>query len=284
MARILKGAELVEALNASIESQVMLLKEKGIEPTLAILGVGERGDDASYERGATRRAESLGVTVRSFLLPSSVSTEELIKVIEEFNADQRIHGVLVLRPLPEHIDENRVCNTLAPSKDIDGITNASLAGTYTQNLNGYAPCTAQACLDILDHFGFELEGKKVVVIGRSLVVGKPVAMLLLARNCTVTIAHSRTLDLQEVVREADIVIASIGRAQMIDASYLSPGQVIIDVGINVTDEGSLVGDVNTQEAATIVEAITPVPGGVGTVTTSVLIRNVVDAASQVMCE
>lgn len=280
MADILKGAEVVEALNASIETQVAQLKDKGVLPTLAIVRVGERGDDISYERGATKRAETLGVAVKSIVLPESITTEELINTIEDLNADASVHGVLMFRPLPKHIDEDLVRNALAPQKDIDGITDLSLAGVFSDTPTGYAPCTAQACMEILDHFDFDLQGKKVVVVGRSLVVGKPVSMLLLARNCTVTVAHSRTVNLPATVQEADIVIACVGRAQMLDASYLNPGQIVIDVGINVTEEGNLVGDVNTPQAEELVAAITPVPGGVGTVTTSVLVKNVVDAAAK----
>jgi len=186
----------------------------------------------------------------------------------------------MFRPLPKHIDEDLVRNTLSLAKDIDGITDLSLADVFSNTSNGFAPCTAQACMEILAHFGVELNGKKAVVVGRSLVVGKPVSMLLLAQNATVTIAHSRTNNLPSVVKEADVVIACVGRAQMVDGSYLSAGQVVIDVGINVTEEGNLVGDVNTPEAEEIVDAITPVPGGVGTVTTSVLVKNVVEAASK----
>lgn len=280
MAHILKGAEVVEALNAGIESEVKHLKTKGVDPTLAIVRVGERGDDISYERGATKRAEKLGVAVKSLVLAEDSTTAELVQTIEALNADHSVHGVLMFRPLPQHIDEDVVRNTLAPAKDIDGITDLSLAGVFSDTATGFAPCTAQACMEILKHFGVELKGKKAVVVGRSLVVGKPVSLLLLAQHATVTIAHSRTANLPGTVKAADIVIACVGRAQMVDASYLSPGQIVIDVGINVTEEGTLVGDVNTGEAEPIVEAITPVPGGVGTVTTSVLVKNVVQAASR----
>lgn len=280
MAKILKGAEVVEALNASIESGVESLKSQGVEPTLAIVRVGERGDDISYERGATKRAEKLGVGVRSIVLAEDITTGELLETIKTLNGDDSVHGVLMFRPLPKHIDEDLIRNSLAPEKDIDGITDLSLAGVFSNTPTGFAPCTAQACMEILDHFKVELQGKKAVVVGRSLVVGKPVSMLLLARHATVTVAHSRTADLPGTVKDADVVIACVGRAQMVDGSYLSPGQVVIDVGINVTEDGALVGDVNTAEAEAIVEAITPVPGGVGTVTTSVLVKNVVQAATR----
>ncbi|MCL1879782.1 MAG: bifunctional 5,10-methylenetetrahydrofolate dehydrogenase/5,10-methenyltetrahydrofolate cyclohydrolase [Actinomycetia bacterium] len=278
MATILKGAEVAEALNAEIIKESEALKAAGIEPTLAILRVGERGDDISYEKGVTKRAEKVGVAIKNVLLPADVSQEVLIKTVEKLNADKSVHGVLMFRPLPKHIDEDTVCNVLDPAKDIDGITDASTVGVFTDNSSGFAPCTPSACMEILEHFGVDVKGKRAVVVGRSLVVGKPAAMMLLKRNATVTVAHSRTTDLPAVVREADIVIACVGRAKMVDASYLSPGQFVIDVGINVADDGSLAGDVDFEAASAIVEAITPVPGGVGTVTTSVNLKHVVEAA------
>jgi methylenetetrahydrofolate dehydrogenase (NADP+)/methenyltetrahydrofolate cyclohydrolase len=280
MATILKGADVVEALNESIASDVEQLKAKGITPTLAIVRVGERGDDISYERGATKRAEKVGVSVEQRVLPADVSQEELVATIESLNQDAGIHGVLMFRPLPKHIDEDLVRNTLSPSKDIDGITDASLASVFAGIKTGFAPCTPSACMEILSHFGIDAKGKQAVVVGRSLVVGKPAAMMLLDRHATVTIAHSRTQDLPSVVRAADIVIACVGRAQMLDAKYLSAGQIVIDVGINVTDEGALVGDVDFDSALPVAAALTPVPGGVGTVTTSVLVKHVVEAAQR----
>ena len=278
MAQILTGAEVVETLNEQIVAEIELLKGRGVQPTLAIIRVGERGDDIAYERGAGRLAERLGVAVRSIVLPEETTTSLLAQTVESLNGDRNIHGVLMFRPLPAHIDEGLVRNALVPQKDIDGITDLSLAGVFTDHPTGFAPCTAQACMEILAHFAIELKGKKAVVIGRSLVVGKPVAMMLLAEHATVTIAHSRTLDLQDIVREADLVIACVGQAHLIDGSFLSPGQVVIDVGINVAEEGYLVGDVVFEEAAAVVGAVSPVPGGVGTVTTSVLMKHVVSAA------
>ncbi|MDR1082842.1 MAG: bifunctional 5,10-methylenetetrahydrofolate dehydrogenase/5,10-methenyltetrahydrofolate cyclohydrolase [Coriobacteriales bacterium] len=280
MATILKGATVVEALDERLAAEVEELKARGIEPTLAILRVGERGDDISYERGATRRAEKVGVAVRQITLPETSATEELLAAIAKLNADASVHGVLMFRPLPKHIDEELVRNALVPQKDIDGITDLSLAGVFADTGKGFAPCTPSACMEILDYFDIELRGKKAVVIGRSLVVGKPVAMMLLARHATVSIAHSRTENLPAVVREADVVVACVGRAKMVGAEHLRPGQIVIDVGINVAADGTLAGDVDTDAARDIVAAITPVPGGVGTVTTSVLIKHVVEAAQK----
>jgi methylenetetrahydrofolate dehydrogenase (NADP+)/methenyltetrahydrofolate cyclohydrolase len=280
MTDILKGSEVTEALNARIITDVRMLRVAGIEPTLAIVRVGERADDLSYERGATKRAEKLGVTVRNVVMGARVSQERLVSEIEKLNEDASVHGVLLFRPLPAHIDEDEVRNTLAPTKDVDGITDKSLAGVFSGSDIGYPPCTAAACMKILEHFDCELKGKNAVVIGRSLVVGKPVAMMLLERHATVTIAHSRSVDLPALVHAADVAVACVGRTKMIDASFLSGGQTIVDVGINVTSDGELTGDVDFEAAMSIVGAITPVPGGVGTVTTSVLMEHVVEAAKR----
>jgi methylenetetrahydrofolate dehydrogenase (NADP+)/methenyltetrahydrofolate cyclohydrolase len=278
MASILKGSEVADALSARLATDVEELKDSGIQPTLAILRVGERGEDLSYERGAIKRAEKVGVLTQSIVLPEDVLQDELEAAIDRLNADSEVHGVLMFRPLPAHINEDAARNRLAPAKDVDGITDTSAVGVFTGRGFGFAPCTPQACMEILEHFGVEFKGRRAVVVGRSLVVGKPAAMMLLERHATVTICHSRTRDLPEVVRSAEIVIACVGRAKMITAEYLSPGQIVIDVGINVTEQGDLVGDVDFETAERVVGALTPVPGGVGAVTTSVLMKHVVQAA------
>lgn len=282
MAQVLKGAPVVEAMNEAIGREAAALKSKGVEPTLAIVRVGEREDDIAYERGAMKRCEKVGVAARQVLLPGDITEAALIDVIHGLNQDEKVHGVLLFRPLPKHINDDAVRNALAPQKDIDGITDLSLAGVFANTGTGFAPCTAQACMEILEHYGIGLAGKKAVVVGRSLVVGKPAAMMLLSRNATVTVCHTRTVDMPAVCREAEILIVSAGRAGMIDTNYFSPGQIVIDVGINVKEDGSLCGDVNYADAEGIVAAVTPVPGGVGTVTTSVLVKHVVQAAQRQM--
>ncbi len=189
---------------------------------------------------------------------------------------------MIFRPLPKHIDDERICESLAPSKDIDGISSSSMADVYAGSQRAFAPCTAQACIELLDYYGIELEGKRVTVIGRSFVIGKPVAMLLLERNATLKICHSRTKNLADECRDADILIAAAGKAGVVDGSFVSEGQVVIDVGINVDEEGNLCGDVKTAEVAPLVAAYTPVPGGVGTVTTTVLLKHVVEAAKRTL--
>ena len=282
MAKRLLGKEVTAALNERIKAQAEELKAKGVVPTLGIIRVGENESDISYERGATKRCETLGVEYKTILLPADVSQEELLKVIDQVNKDASIHGVLLFRPLPRHLDSDVIENALDPAKDVDCMTDGSMSGVFTGKNVGFPPCTPQACMEILDHYGIDCTGKKAVVIGRSLVVGKPAAMMLLKKNATVTICHTRTVDMPSVVKEADIVIVAAGRAGVVDGSYLAPGQVVIDVGINVNEEGKLCGDVKFDEAEPIVEAITPVPGGVGSVTTSVLVGRVVEAAARTL--
>lgn len=277
-ATILEGPKVAAALNEAMAAKVEALKAAGIEPTLGILRVGERPDDLSYEKGATKKAESVGLSVKKTVLPADATQDDIVAAVRAVNADGSIHGLLMFRPLPKGIDEDAVCNELAPAKDVDSCTEKSLTGIFTGSGDGFAPCTAQACMEIIDHYGIELEGKNVVVVGRSLVIGKPVAMMLLARNATVTIAHSRTKNLAELTKRADVVVACVGRAKMLGADYFSPGQTVIDVGINYTEDGKLCGDVNFDEAAEIVDFVTPVPKGVGSVTTSVLCKHVVEAA------
>ncbi len=278
MAKQLLGKEVTAALNERIKADVAALNAKGIKPTLGIIRVGERPDDLSYERGATKRCETLGVEYKKYLLPADVSQEELLKVVDEVNKDDNIHGVLMFRPLPKHIDQTLVENALAAEKDVDCQTDASLGGVFTGKKVGFPPCTPQACMEILDHYGIDCTGKKAVVIGRSLVVGKPAAQMLIKKNAPVPPCHTRTIDMPSVAREGEILIVAAGRAGVVGAEYVSPGQIVIDVGINVNEEGKLCGDVDYAAVEPIVDAITPVPGGVGSVTTSVLVGHVVEAA------
>ncbi len=280
MAKRLLGKEVTAALNERIKADAEALKAKGVNPTLCIIRVGENESDISYERGATKRCETLGVACEKILLPEDVSQEELLATIDKVNKNDQIHGVLLFRPLPQHLDQSVIENALDPAKDVDCMTDGSMSGVFTGKNVGFPPCTPQACMEILDHYGIDCTGKKAVVVGRSLVVGKPAAMMLIKKNATVTVCHTRTVDMPSVVREADIVIVAAGRAGVVDDTYLRAGQVVIDVGINVNAEGKLCGDVDFEKAEPIVEAITPVPGGVGSVTTSVLVGHVVEAAKR----
>ena len=282
MATILKGAPVVAAMNEANSARCAALAAKGITPTLAVVRVGEREDDLSYERGVMTRCGKVGVAVRQFLLPADATQDALLEVIEKINADKSIHGCLLFRPLPRQFDDRTVRAALAPEKDIDGITDGSLAGVFTNTALGYPPCTAQACLEILKYYDIPLSGKRTVVVGRSLVVGKPAAMMLDRENATVTICNSRTQNLPALCKEADVVVVAMGKRGFIGADCLREGQTVVDVGIHVGDDGKLCGDVRFAEAEPVVEAITPVPGGVGTVTTSVLVGHVVEAAEKTL--
>ena len=281
MARLLKGKDVVEALNEKLTSEVNELKGKGIVPTLAILRVGERADDLSYERGAIKRCEAIGVAVKVVALPIDVAEDEFFNTLEELNDDISIHGILMFRPLPKHIDGERARKLLKASKDVDGCTDLSLAGVFTNTDLGFAPCTAEAAMEILKYYGISVSGKNVAVIGRSLVICRPVAMLLMHENATVTICHTKTKDGSSITKNADIVVVASGQMESVGAEFLREGQTVIDVGISWNDaKGKLCGDVKFDEVEGIVEAITPVPGGVGGVTTSILVKHVVEAAKR----
>jgi methylenetetrahydrofolate dehydrogenase (NADP+)/methenyltetrahydrofolate cyclohydrolase len=282
MATILKGAPVVAAMNEASAARCEALKAKGITPTLAIVRVGNREDDLSYERGVTKRCAATGVEVRQFLLPEDATQEALLAVLEQVNKDTGIHGCLLFRPLPKQMDDATIRAALAPEKDVDGITEVSLAGVFTGAQRGFAPCTAQACVEILDYYQVPLSGKRAVVVGRSLVVGKPAAMLLDCRNATVTMCNSRTQNLDALCREADVVVVAMGRMGAVGGDCFRAGQTVVDVGIHVNEAGKLCGDVRFDQAEPVVEAITPVPGGVGTVTNSVLVRHVIEAAERTL--
>ena len=279
MAELLKGAPVAAALAERCTADVEACKAAGVEPCLAILRVGERSDDLSYERGATKRCEAVGVKVKNVVLPEEVDQRTMMATIKELNEDASVHGILMFRPLPKQLDETACCEALAACKDVDAATNESLASVFTGFGEGYAPCTAQACMEILAHYGIDPKGKRAAVIGRSLVIGKPVSMLLMAANATVTTCHTKTVDMPAITREADIVVVAAGRMETIGEEYFKAGQTVIDVGIGWNDaKGKLCGDVKFDEAEPVVGAITPVPGGVGSVTTAVLVSHVVEAA------
>lgn len=282
MAELWKGAPAAAALMEDLTGRIERLSGAGVTPTLAIVRVGERPDDRAYETGAVKRCEKAGVAVKRFPLPAGCSALELRAVLEHINAVSEIHGCLMLRPLPDPAMEEMACALLDPKKDVDCMTPAALAGVFAGKGWGYPPCTAQACLELLNYYGTDLTGKRAVVVGRSLVIGKPVSMLLQAENATVTMCHTRTVDLPAVCRGAEVLIAAAGRANLLGAAHVSPGQVVLDVGINVDESGKLCGDVKFDEAEPVVSAITPVPGGVGAVTTAVLVKHVVEAAERTL--
>lgn len=281
MAELLKGAAVAAALNEKMQQDISELKQKGVEPTLAILRVGERPDDISYEKGAMKRCEKVGVSVKNVILPADVESDVFFAALEELNQDDNVHGILMFRPLPSQIDGEKARQMLNPAKDVDGCTDGSLAGVFTNTDIGFAPCTAQAAMEILKYYGIDPAGKRAAVIGRSLVVGRPVSMMLMHQNATVTTCHTKTADIPSITRDADILIVCAGQMESIGSAYVRAGQVVIDVGIDWNEEkGKLCGDVRFDEVEPIVDRITPVPGGVGAVTTSVLVSHVVAAAKK----
>ena len=280
MAEILKGLPAASAITEELITRCNSLKSKGIMPALAMLRIGENQSDISYETGASKRCEKIGINVKKYILPKESKKEKILNVINEINNDKNIHGCLMFRPLEDKDTELEACRLLLPEKDSDCMTSESLSGVFTGSDTGYPPCTAQACMELLKHYKIEFAGKNVAVIGRSLVIGRPVSMMLMKENATVTICHSKTQNLPSICRNADIIIAAIGRAGFVDKNFMSPGQVIIDVGINVNSEGKLCGDVNFSDAEGIVMAVTPVPGGVGAVTTAVLAKHVIESAEK----
>lgn len=274
-----RGMPVVKAIAEDITARMEELAKKNIVPTLAVIRVGAREDDLSYERGLNKRFDSVGAKVVSKVLTEDVSQEELEKVITECNEDNDIHGILLFRPLPKHINEKEVTELVSARKDVDCMTLINMAHTFTQDGKGHEPCTAQAVMELLKYYNYDLTGKKAVVIGRSMVVGKPLAVMLQKKNATVTMCHTKTVDLPSVCRDADIICACAGAAKMVSEEYMSEGQIIIDVGINVVD-GVLCGDVDYDAAQEKVAYATPVPGGIGTVTTSVLLMHTVNSAEQ----
>ena len=290
MAKRLLGKEVNEALVAALQTRTAALKDKGIVPTLGIIRLGENPSDLSYEKGATKRAEEVGVAVKNYILPEDASKEDVLAVIDEVNADASVHGVLMFRPLPKHLkaDQDEICNRLAPCKDVDSMTHMSNAGVFEGQDLGYAPCTPAACMEILDYYGIDCKGKNAVVIGRSLVVGKPAAMMLMGKNATVTVCHTKTVNTAEICKKADIIVTAAGVLNSLTKDFVREGQIVIDVSMNWNPEkitskgkGGMSGDCVFDEVEPIVEAITPVPGGVGAVTTTVLMKHVVEAAEKI---
>lgn len=277
---IIKGKPVADKITENLIKEVEELKNKGIHPSLAIVRVGENPDDMSYERGAMNRCGKIGIDVRNVVLESDISEDEYIKVIDELNNDKSVNGILCLRPLPKHIDENRVKYAICAEKDVDCFNPINSAKLFEGDKGGYAPCTPEAVMKILEYYNVDLTGKKAVVLGRSLIVGKPVSMMLMAKNATVTICHSKTTDLADEAKKADILIAAIGKAKMVDSSYIKEGATVIDVGINVDECGNLCGDVDTESILGIASMVTPVPAGVGSVTTSVLAEHVIRACKK----
>ena len=279
MAERLAGKAVADAMKTELAQKVEAIKAKGITPKLGIIRVGARPDDLFYEGGAKKTCDSIGMAYQVFEYPADIEQAAFEKAVMEVGADKEINGILMFAPLPKQLDEKKIRSLIPVEKDVDCMTIGSAAKVYTDDPTGFPPCTPTACMDILKFYNIPLKGKKAVVLGRSQVVGKPVAMLLLREHATVTICHSRTDNLPAVCADADILIAAVGRAKMVKANFVRPGQVVIDVGINEDPDnpGKYCGDVDYAEVEPIVEKITPVPGAVGSVTTVVLFKQTIQA-------
>ncbi|MCI8638291.1 MAG: bifunctional 5,10-methylenetetrahydrofolate dehydrogenase/5,10-methenyltetrahydrofolate cyclohydrolase [Coprococcus sp.] len=278
MTKLMMGNDVAKAMKERLIQDVEALKANGVNPCLSIIRVGERPDDLAYERGAKKRMELVGITCKTIELSEDISQKELEDAIQKANEDTKIHGILMFSPLPGTLNEEKARQMIHPLKDVDGMNPVNAAKVFSGDPSGFAPCTPEAVLAMLDHYGIVLEGKRVVVIGRSKVVGRPLAMLLLARNATVTICHTRTKELEKTCREAEILIAAAGKANMVTKEMIGESAVVVDVGINVDADGNLCGDVDFEDVKQKASQISPVPKGVGSVTTSVLAEHVVRGA------
>ncbi len=276
----LLGKPVGDSINESLKGTIADLEGKGIVPTLAVVRVGAREDDLAYERGIKKKFSDMNCQVTVVELPEDVSQEDLDETVKALDNDSEIHGILLFRPLPKHLTDKNIVNTISSGKDVDCMGNANMAKLFAGDKDGFAPCTAQAVMEMISHYGIDIKGKKVTVIGRSLVIGKPVALMLIGGNATVTVCHTKTADLKAECLAADIIVAAAGKAKMITKDYVRPGQIVLDVGMNVDEEGKLCGDVDFAGVSEIVDSITPVPRGVGSVTTSVLLKNTVTNASR----
>lgn len=275
--QIIKGKPVADKISEDLKKEVKNLNEMGINPKLAIVRVGERADDLAYERGALKRCQNIGIETEVVKLDENISQDEFIKAIHKLNEDDKVNGILTFRPLPKHLSEDEIKYEISPKKDIDCFNPINTAKIVENDKTGYPPCTPTAVIEILKHYGINLTGANIVVLGRSMVVGKPLSMLLLNENATVNICHSKTRNLPEIASQADILVAAVGKAKMVKKDYVKDGAIVIDVGVNVDDQGNLCGDVDMEEVLDKVSMITPVPGGVGAVTTSILATNIVKA-------
>ncbi len=277
MGILIKGKPVADAITEEVKKEAEVLIQRGIVPKLKIVRVGEREDDLAYERAAIKRMTACSISSEVLALPSDISQADFIEQLKNVNNDDTVHGILLFRPLPKQINENDIKFIISPEKDIDCLNPINVAKVLEGEETGFPPCTPSAAMEILKYYNVELKGREAVVLGRSMVVGKPMSMLLLKENATVTICHSRTNNLEDVTRKADILIAAIGKSNFIKGDHVKEGAAVIDVGINVDEEGKITGDVNTSDCIEKAGLITPVPGGVGSVTTAVLAKHVIKA-------
>lgn len=275
MAEILKGNVVAASIKENMSKRIAELEAVGKYPTLGIIRLGSNPGDISYEKSIIKNCDAIGIKSVVYERETSLTTEELIELVNELNDDSNISGILLFRPLPKHIDEEMIRNAISPSKDVDCMHPLNLENIFEGNMDGFSPCTPKAAMEILLYNKIPLEGKNVVVINRSMVVGKPLAMMLLEENATVTICHSRTKNLEEITKRADVVVTALGRPKFFGPNYFGEHSVVIDVGVSLDSEGKLSGDVDYANVVDLVDKITPVPGGVGSVTTTILLNQVV---------
>lgn len=280
MAEILKGSLVAANIKEDMKKRIENLKANNIVPSLGIIRLGNDSSDVSYEKSIIKACEKMNIEARVFEKEASITTENLINLMQDLNNNPTVSGILLFRPLPKHIDEEKIRNVISPDKDVDCMHPLNLEKIFEGNLGGFAPCTPKAAMETLLFNNIELEGKDVVVVNRSMVVGKPLAMMLLEKNATVTICHSRTKDLKEKTKAADVVITALGRPKFFKMEFFNSNSIVIDVGVGLTEEGKLSGDVDYENVFENIKMITPVPGGVGSVTTTILLNQVLIAAEK----
>lgn len=279
-ARLLTGKPVADAIRADITTRTETLAARGVTPRLQLLRVGDRPDDVHYEKSIIRQSEKLGLCTEVTELQADVTQHDLEAAMKAANENAGIHGIMIFQPLPKHLNASRLAAIIDPSKDVDGMSPVNQAKVYGGDPTGYPPCTPQAVVELLKHYEVPLSGTRVSLIGRSLVVGKPAAMLLMGENATVTVCHSRTKDLSSVTKEGDVLVAAMGKMKFVTAEYVRRGQIVVDVGIHEDEEGNLIGDVDQEGVAAVVDALTPARGGVGSITTALLLRHVLESAER----
>lgn len=278
MENVMLGLDVAKAMKEQMILEVQALREKGVEPNLTIIRVGAKEEDLAYERGAKKRMELVGIQCNVVELPVDISQKQLEEAFSKVNEDENVHGILLFQPLPRHLDAEPLKTVIDPRKDMDGMCKKNIAKIFSGEKDGFAPCTAEAVMEMLAHNKVDLFGKHVVIVGRSMVIGKPLAMLMLHADATVTVCHSRTRNLSEICQSADILVAAVGKAKIVRADMVREGAIVVDVGINVDENGNLCGDVDFNSVAEKASLISPVPRGVGSVTTSILAKHVIQSA------
>lgn len=277
--KLLLGTTVAKDKTEQLREKVEELHKQGIKPKLVMMRVGDKADDLAYQRSALSRMEKVNILSEVQEFPNDVTEEVFLRQLEENNQNDEVHGILIFLPLPKHLDLKKVKECISPDKDIDAISPINIARLMNAE-ECFVPCTPKAVMELLSYYNIPLQGKHVVVIGRSMVIGKPVSMLLLNENATVTMTHSKTTNLQELTKSADIIVCALGKLKFLTEEYVSPHSIVIDVGINVDETGALTGDADTEQILPIVKAITPVPRGVGSVTTVMLAKQVIESAER----